>query len=290
MKNTSNTLTKAASFLSSPREVIKYVSYKTAPAWGMPMSIFRTRNIAMFHMGRCGSSVLGDLLYQHSRIQWNGEIYCPHIRDWRTQKIQNPTIPTLKPDPLMLLQRKMFAAGSKNFGCEIKFHHLVEGHIDIENFIELLNKKGFYYIILRRKNFLRSIVSHTVMYSLVEKKTHNKSSEKATLKQVSIDVKSTGYNGSKKPLIEHLNLQKENHIYLEKLLTDQKYLKLNFEDDIAENPNDAYLQVCGFLNIEPEEIPVRLSRTNPFPLSEIIVNYDEVKEYLKDTEYAWMCG
>ncbi|MDV3353315.1 hypothetical protein QGP82_31870 [Leptothoe sp. LEGE 181152] len=289
MKNTSNTLTKAVSFLSSPREVIKYVSYKTAPAWGMPMSIFRARNIAMFHMGRCGSSVLGDLLYQHSRIQWNGEIYCPYIHDWRTQTTQNPKTPTLTPDPLMLLQRKMFAAGSKNFGCEIKFHHLVEGHIDIEKFIEILNKKDFYYIILRRKNFLRSIISHTVMYSLAEKKTHNKSSEKATLKQVNIDVKNTGYNGTKKTLLEHLNMQKENHIYLEKLLANQKYLKLNFEDDIAENPNNAYLQVCDFLNIEPEETPVRLSRTNPFPLSEIIINYGEVKEYLKDTEYAWMC-
>ena len=290
MKNTSNTLTKAASFLSSPREVIKYVSYKTAPVWGMPMSIFRARNIAMFHMGRCGSSVLGDLLYQHSRIQWNGEIYCPYICDWRTQTTQNPTIPTLTPDPLMLLKRKMLAAGSKNFGCEIKFHHLIEGRLNIQDFIDILNKNGFFYIILKRDNFLRSIVSHTVMYSLSKKKTHNKSSEKATLNQVYIDVEDTGYNGYRRPLIEHLKTHKENYIHLEKVLSGQQYLKLSFEDDISANPNNAYLKSCDFLGIEPEKIPVRLSKTNPFPLSEIIINYTEVKDYLKDTEYAWMCS
>ena len=291
MNQSSKKLFNAASLLSSPEEAIKYLKDKTAPVRGMPMSVFRSRNIAMFHMGRCGSSVLGDLLYQHSQIQWSGEIYFPYIREWRTQKSQHSGKRiVLQPDPLRILRQKMFAAGSKNFGCEIKFHHITEGCYDIQNFIDILDRKKFTYIILKRDNFLRSIISHTVMYNLSEKKTHNKSSEKATLKQVYIDVENTGYNGYKKPLIEHLTIHKENHVHLEKLLSGHNYLNLSFEKDISADPNNAYSKVCHFLNVEPEEISVRLSKTNPFSLSDIIINYDEVKAYLKDTEYAWMCG
>lgn len=291
MNQSSKKIFETASLLSSPEEAIEYLKYKTAPVRGMPTSIFRSRNIVMFHMGRCGSSVLGDILYQNSQIQWSGEIYFPYIREWRKQKAQySDKRVALKPDPLRILRQKMFTAGSKNFGCEIKFHHITEGRFDIQNFINILDRKGFTYIVLKRDNFLRSIISHTVMYNLSEKKTHNKSSENATLKQVYIDIENTGYNGYKKPLIEHLNIHKENYAYLENLLSDHKYLSLNFEKDISADPNNAYSKVCHFLNIEPEEISVRLSKTNPFSLSDIIVNYDEVKSYLKDTEYAWMCG
>ena len=37
----------------------------------------------MFHPGRCGSTVLGNLLNQHPSIEWDGEIYEPQGRFYR---------------------------------------------------------------------------------------------------------------------------------------------------------------------------------------------------------------
>ena len=31
----------------------------------------------MFHIGRCGSTVVSELLNQHSKIHWESELYTP---------------------------------------------------------------------------------------------------------------------------------------------------------------------------------------------------------------------
>lgn len=266
--------------------------YRVAPIWGLPLSAFRPGNVVMFHMGRCGSSVLADLLYQHPKIYWGGEIYSPFIRYWREQKQKNhshsATI-TLKPDPLKLLQRDMLVAGSKYYGCEVKFHHLVEGKIDIGDYTEYLRDKNFSFIVLARKNFLRSILSNAIMFSSSKTKSHNRSDEKARLTRVAIDVERARYNGYEKPLIEHLRLYQKNFESLEKLLSTQNVLQLTYEDDISNDPRDSYRKVCEFLGVTYKELPIRLSKTNPFQLSDILINYEEIKSYLGETEFAWMC-
>ena len=40
----------------------------------IPFSILRPLNICMWHISRCGSTIVGDLLDQDSRIVWGSEI------------------------------------------------------------------------------------------------------------------------------------------------------------------------------------------------------------------------
>ncbi|MEO1295402.1 MAG: hypothetical protein AAFW75_06295 [Cyanobacteria bacterium J06636_16] len=263
----------------------------SAPVWGFPLAAFRPGNVAMFHMGRCGSSVLGDLLNQHPKMYWGGEIYTPSIRSWRQQKHYKLQVEgaTLQPDAFKILQRDMLVAGSKYYGCEVKFHHLTEGQIAIADYVNHLKQRNFKFITLVRKNFLRSIVSNTVMFSSAKTKTHNRADEKAVLTKVTLDIGEARYNGYKKPLIEHLRTHQKNFSDFEAMSSAQNILKLTYEDNIFSNPSDAYLKTCEFLSLEPCDLKIRLKKTNPFPLSEIITNYEEVKSYLSDTEFAWMC-
>ena len=50
----------------------------------------------------------------------------------------------------------------------------------------------------------------------------------------------------------------------------------------------AYKRVCEFVGIEPTETIVRLKKTNPFQIEDMLENFDEVKSELKNTPYEWM--
>ncbi len=245
----------------------------------------------MFHMGRCGSSVLADLLNQHSKIYWDGEIYFPYIREWRAQKqtASHDSSVNIKPEALKLLKNEMSMAGSNFYGCEVKFHHIKEANLSIPNYIEYISHLNFNnFIILIRRNFLRSIISNRVMYDMEIKKTHIRAAEKTQLQKVKLDIISTGYNGYKKELSEHLKEHEKNFIEIDDLLKGKKVLKLSYEDDISENPQKSYQKICDFLDIIPSNYSVRLGKTNPFKISDLLVNYDEVKEYLSGTNFEWM--
>jgi Sulfotransferase domain len=237
--------------------------------WRLPLSNFRPGNIIMFHMGRCGSSVLGDLLNQHSKVYWDGEIYCQYIRNWRKQRQETPNISTvnLKPEALQLLKDRMIMAGSNFYGCEVNF-----------------NK----FIVLIRRNFLRSIISNRVMHETPVKQTHIRSEDKTQIKKVVIDVNSIGYNGYKKNLYEHLEEHESNYKNLSILLANKQVLQLSYEDHISENPKSSYHEVCHFLDIKPKDNFVRLRKTNPFKISEMIINFGEVEKYLCETQFEWM--
>ena len=68
----------------------------------------------------------------------------------------------------------------------------------------------------------------------------------------------------------------------------ERWLHLVYEDDIEQSPKVAYEKVCAFLGVEVFEVEYRLQRLNPKPLSQIIENFDEVREHLSGTRYEEM--
>ncbi|MEN8239769.1 MAG: hypothetical protein ABFR53_11285, partial [Actinomycetota bacterium] len=75
---------------------------------------------------------------------------------------------------------------------------------------------------------------------------------------------------------------------LRELLPPSDTLWLTYEDDIERDPSIAYRRVCGLFGVTPSDSEPALAQTNPFPMEEIIDNYDEIYELLDGTEYAWM--
>lgn len=75
---------------------------------------------------------------------------------------------------------------------------------------------------------------------------------------------------------------------MERSLGGRNVLRLTYEEDVERDPRVGYRRICSFLEIKPHDVPVRLGRTNPFTLGELIENFDEVRQALDGSQYGWM--
>ena len=91
-----------------------------------------------------------------------------------------------------------------------------------------------------------------------------------------------------KPLVERIENLEIQMQEVETLLAGKNVLNLTYEDDIEQDPQSAYHSICKFVNMEATKASVTLSKTNPFPLKDVIENFAEVKATLHNTPYEWM--
>src|SRR5262245_20054878 len=121
----------------------------TALATAYPLvSSSKREGIFMWHHGRCGSTVLGDLLDQHPAIRWYGEIFEGYaLRHARRTRFR---------DDLRYVQ---VASGKRAPGIEIKglpCQHLPTLDVSLRRFVEAIVACGFSRcIFLHRRNILR---------------------------------------------------------------------------------------------------------------------------------------
>jgi len=237
----------------------------------------RQGNIAMFHTLRSGSTVLSDLLKQHPKIFWDGEINAAYTVKWLNKQVANGTHNLA--EAIRRLQKRMFYVPENGFyGFEITSFDLWIGRITLSDYVEHIHNLGIdYFIILKRKNFLKKKVS-----MLITKKTgqtHLLSSEEVRLTQIALDTKN---------LLKSLQQHHDYFSTLEELLKNSRVLLLTYEDDISHDPLLGYRRVCNFLDIEYVEFPIQRKKTNPYGLSQVILNFEEVKHTLSGTPFEWM--
>ncbi len=237
----------------------------------------------MFHIGRSGSSVLADMFFQHADLIWGGEIYRRPIRQLGASALK----PIQPPDPLAFASERFQASVASNYGFEVKFYHLDLLGMPLENYVNGLSQIGVdRFIVLRRNNYLRKIVS-----SVIAKETdlwHVRDNTKPKLTAVRIEVDKLHLDRQWGSLMTFLKKFDEDFRRLDALLSGLPALKISYEEDVECNPLVAYRKIvdfCGLATIDPE---VRLRKTNPYPLRELIVNYEEVRAYLAETDFAWM--
>ena len=80
---------------------------------GWVLSRWRPSNVANFHLGRSGSRLLGDLLKQHPRVVWAGELFSPGRLDGIAGRW-----PVLTRDRMSILKLRMQMAGRRCYGFE----------------------------------------------------------------------------------------------------------------------------------------------------------------------------
>lgn len=240
--------------------------------------------IAMFHIGRCGSTVLGNLLDQHEKIFWDGEIY---YQQWQEADLK------LEPfDNSNFVKRRALSAGSRYYGFDIKFlehQHLAIAQLELNKLISEFKKSGAtHFIILRRENHLRTLISW--MVGRARKQHHIRSQESATETRVKLKVEgfSFGVVPVKRSLVEWFQHIDESYSCLLEELRGQHVLEISYENDIRDNPQVAYQRCCKFLKVGEAPAEVQFSRTNPFPVHQLLENPDEVREALKGSSYEWM--
>lgn len=253
-----------------------------------------SRSVAMFHIGRSGSTVLGKLLNETDEIIWDEEIYHSFFKNWikpnKKRLAEGANFPF---DPMKLVRNRMLAhrlihPREKIYGCEIKFFHLRRTGIELEDYLNYLERLGFNdWIVLERKNYLRVLVSSTISNRKL-KNFHIAPGENPQLIRVHLNIDAVKTGGECRSLLKFLQSYREDFRRLEEALRDRHSLKLTYEDDIAENPQVAAKRVCDFLNIPYQEAPVGCGKTNPFSLKEMIVNFEEVRQVLDGTPFEWM--
>ena len=244
--------------------------------------------VAMFHIGRTGSSVLADMLNQHPTIRWVGEIYELEIKKIHQQLGHfRYGDAQYQFDPISLLKQTMDSLGDVSFGFEVKFHHLEHCGVSSSDYLKALKQLGINkHIVLRRHNIFRKIVSSLVAvesgqwHAAIGQKTARK---KITINpdQLTVDRKT----GTLKSLLEGYS---QSLTDMDALLKNETVLQLNYEEDIEHDPLVGYNKIAGYLGLSAFTPTVRLAKTNPYDLSEIVENLDELRLHLKETEFAWM--
>lgn len=250
----------------------------------------------MLHPGRTGSTVVADLLARTPGVRWAGEMFEP---------VGNPDWPRCAADPraaLVASSRRPLQKRSRRksmrvawnyrlFGFETKY--LPDQHLradvlnrSIEAYLALLTGLGFErFVLLHRANFLRWLVSGLVGFRTGQWHTQ---AAPAAPTRLRLDPNAVPLGTGTVPLVAYFQRLEAERARLNAALAGRACLDLCYETDVLPDPQRAYRAICAFAGVAAVSLPVRLERTNPFPLAQIVENYDEVAQALAGTRWAWM--
>jgi LPS sulfotransferase NodH len=247
----------------------------------------RPGNVMMFHAGRSGSTVLGDLLGQHPRVFWDSEIFQTSSERWLSRQMRQD--PGRSRKAMDHLRDHMRLAGRRFYGVETKLIHLKWVGLGPEEYLDAIRRLGFsHYVILERRNRLRALVSGLVGRTTGTWHSTEQTGDSPARTRIRIDLEKVGIKNGLQTLPEFFDRQQATFAALRRGLEGKPLLSLVYEDDIQKDPTAAYGRVTRFLGLDPAPVKVNLRRTNPFPLSELVENFDKVKAALRGTPYAWM--
>jgi len=249
--------------------------------------------LVTWHQGRCGSSVLGSLLNQHSRVQAQNEIFSRYMpRRWGN-----------KPVPPMQEVLQSAVRGSQKPVLNIEVKCLAAQNLALypkATFRDWLNTTadhGFKrHLLIHRRNGLRRLVSHLMAQRTgIYVQQEEAQPRELTDRQLTIDVELIREGVETHSLLGWLERYEQTHQHcrdgLRQWCCERQQpppLELVYEEVIEPSPLLAYGHVCAALELEPEPVQVRLKRINPEPLRQLIGNWAEVEALLTTTRFAWM--
>jgi LPS sulfotransferase NodH len=254
--------------------------------WGKNSSSCASR-LAMFHIGRCGSTVVAKLLEQHRNIYWANELYEPIFKQWNRL---NPdfTQPGIMPmHPIKYLKKSISKSSSETYGFEIKPYHFRLVGMTLEDYLKEIESIGFHkFIVLDRKNKLRKIIS-----SIKAKQSgvyHLKIGSNPKIEKINIPVHEIQIDHECKSLLEFIDDYIKDIKLVDHILQNKNCLKLTYENDIESDPLIAYSKICSFIGVDEINPKISLTKTTPFPIRDLVENYDEVSKCLANSPYEWM--
>ena len=229
------------------------------------------RNVVMLHCGRCGSTVLADLLAQHFELDWDGEIF--------TETHRFPP----HENPISFLLQCVGDSMSSMYGIEIKSRQDEIHRIDLDFLFALLDELAFSKtVFLRRRNLVRRLVSSDI--AATTNQWHARVRDRLEARPVHISV-APGEDGIRCRLEREARALRR----IERVLQTRPHLALHYEDDVMDDPMRGYTMVRDYLELTPlRRVEVRLRRTNPVPVSAMVSNFAELAQALAGTRFEAM--
>lgn len=243
--------------------------------------------IAMFHIGRCGSTVVAKLLAQHRQIFWANELYEPIFKQWERSNPGFTEAGVMPMPPIEYLKFSMGKSNTQTYGFEIKPYHFRLINVPLDEYLASIEQLGFeHFILLDRKNKLRKILS-----SIKAKKSgvyHLERGSKPQFQKIYIPLDNIKIDHESKSLLSFINDYIKDMEFISNILESKNILKLTYEEDIEEDPMNAYDKICDFIGVKKLNPIISLSKTTPFPVKDLVSNYDEVANCLKFSPHGWM--
>ena len=256
---------------------------------GPATSRFRRGAVAMFHVGRSGSSVLGGMLARHPQIFWDGEIFRSHLERHSLSEEAFDSTSLVGVDPPNL-ETLVARSGPLYYGLEVKFFHLDLFGIPMVDYLERLEHVGItHVIVLERRNYVAKVVSSVRAHLDGRYHIDGRVGAKAPLAPVDL-TGDLAIDYSRQPLLGHLRGYEAGFRELRRALDilDFQVLELNYEDDIRADPSVAYRKACEHLDVRPVPIRPRLRRSGDADLRSQILQLDLVEQSLAATPFEWM--
>ena len=249
--------------------------------------------VVNWHIGRCGSSVLGSLLKQHPQIAYSNEIYSRYMPRRRGSK----QLPALA----QVLDQVRQGLALPWHCFEVK--HLPDQNLGLypglthRDWLQTFLERGYeQHLVMTRRNGLRRIVSH-LRAAQTREYVRKEQGQAGGVdpEPLVIPLEGISHGFAQRSLLAWLEIYEQGHAAMLELLQtaqrqqpDLAWMELVYEDHIEPDPCIAYSMVCEQLRIPASPVTVTLRQINPGPLSALISNYDEICRVLSSTRFAWM--
>ncbi len=236
-----------------------------------------------FHFGRCGSTVLGNMLNSVPNMQWAGEIF---------HELHESELNATPMDAIAHLRSNIPQNNKVAFGFETKFQHLDANGLNVRfvDYVDQLTELGFLkFVFLKRRNYLRQAIS--VARGQQTKTWHvSADAEKPNFDPVVLDLENISLGGCNRPILKCFEFldhtyQESEHV-MRSLGLDT--LTLNYEDDLEPNPDHGFRRICDYMGLPYNPTPCSVQKLESRPIPEIVSDFDKINSCLSGTPYQWM--
>ena len=220
----------------------------------------------IFAQGRTGSTLLESLLCSTGHFRQNGELLGTSQGEvWF---------------PLQFINGLSKWKSPENFIFHLKIYHLTRDRkrpLDPAFFLETLYKDGWKIIYLRRRNKVKHALSNVVVKNRGARHQldtwHKFNDDKEEL-NVSIDCQR---------FVSKVEKRLRFDAYEKKVLAKIEYHEVIYEDNLEQSTlhQETVARILDYLSLEPREASTNHRKVNNLPPKELISNYEEFVECLR---------
>lgn len=250
-------MSKIQKAIMNPKKAFDYLKHRAFSIlghWDYKRFIVLTRS-------RTGSNMLLSFLNSHPNVQAQGEIF---------GKLNGVNYKEILARAFSKQPYYIKATGFKIF----YYHPQDDDSCDIWS--ELANMQGLYVIHLKRRNILRTLTSRKIagiqdVWLITDTNRSNKVKEKAV--EFTVDELEKGFKQTR--YWEYAG---------DRMFSDHQILDVYYEN-LVKNPQDEFEKITDLLGLPKSHPTTHFRKQNPEKLSELIINYEELKTAFEGSEW-----
>lgn len=237
-----------------------------------PRISFPANRFVMYTRGRTGSTLLTDLINCHPDILCDVEIF-NFMYSNGIVKFPNKYTDSCS--------KRATIAGKSTYGFKVKISQLKDEHKykDYGKILTDLNSEGWKFIYLKRENFISHMISN--LMAAETNVYHLKKNEEGYNKKIHVDGQL---------LLDAIKFGDETMKAEEENLRNIPHLTIVYETDLLDNSKhqETADKIFNYIGLKEHKVSANFKKVVPKDLRETIINYDEVYNFFKGTEYLDM--